>query len=148
MSQRISSPFGTIIIDQDDVGGLIKTISSDGEKKTHRHEPVSITPDVDIYEDHEALKLWVDLPGVDKDSIQVTVSGNALTINARTRQLNLEGGHWVRHERPVGSFVRHLRFGSEIDENGVVADYSDGTLILTIAKPRQSETRNIEVNIQ
>ena len=148
MSQRISSPFGAIIIDQDDVSGLIKTIGSDGEKKTRRHEPVSITPDVDIYEDSGALKLWMDLPGVDKDSIQVTVSGDALSVNARTRNLNLEGGHWVRHERPVGNFVRHLRFGSQIAENSVVANYSDGTLVLTIAKPKQSEARNIEVNIQ
>lgn len=148
MSQRISSPFGTIIIDQDDVGGLIKTLGGDGEKRTHRHESVSITPDVDIYEDNEALKLWMDLPGVDKDSIQVTVSGNALAVNARTRKLNLEGGHWVRHERPIGNFVRHLRFGSDIDGGGVVANYSDGTLVLTIAKPKQSEARNIEINIQ
>ena len=148
MSQRISSPFGTIIIDQDDMSGLIRTINNDGERKTRRHESVSITPDVDIYEDGGVLKLWMDLPGVDKDSIQVTVSGNALALNARTRKLNLEGGHWVRHERPVGNFVRHLRFGSEIDESSVVAHYSDGTLVLTITKPKQSETRNIEVNIQ
>ncbi len=148
MSQRISSPFGTIIIDQDDVSGLIKTVGGDGEKKTRRHEPVSITPDVDIYEDSGALKLWMDLPGVDKDSIRVTVSGNMLAVNARTRKLNLEGGHWVRRERPVGDFVRHLRFGSEISEGSVVADYSDGTLVLTITKPRQSEARNIAVNIQ
>ena len=147
MSKRISSPFGTIIIDQDDMSGLIKSINNDGEQKARRHESVAMTPNVDIYEDSQSLRLWMDLPGVDKDSIQVTVSGNEVAVNARTQKLNLEGGHWVRHERPVGNFVRHLRFGAAIDESSVVADYSDGTLVLTIAKPEQSESRNIEVNM-
>ena len=147
MSKRISSPFGTIIIDQDDMSGLIKSINNDGEQKARRHESVAMTPNVDIYEDSRSLRLWMDLPGVDKDSIQVTVSGNEVAVNARTQKLNLEGGHWVRHERPVGNFVRNLRFGAAIDESGIVADYSDGTLVLTIAKPEQSETRNIEVNM-
>ncbi len=147
MSKRISSPFGTIIIDQDDMSGLIKSINNDGEQKIRRHESVAMTPNVDIYEDSQSLRLWMDLPGVDKDSIQVTVSGNQVAVNARTQKLNLEGGHWVRHERPVGSFVRNLRFGAAIDENGVVANYSDGTLVLTITKPEQSGTRNIEVNM-
>ncbi len=147
MSQRISSPFGTIIIDQDDMSGLIKSINNDGEQKTRRHESVAMTPNVDIYEDNQSLRLWMDLPGVDKDSIQVTVSGNQIAVNARTQKLNLEDGHWVRHERPVGSFVRTLRFSAAIDESGIVANYSDGTLVLTIAKPEQSGTRNIEVNM-
>jgi HSP20 family protein len=147
MSKRISSPFGTIIIDQDDMSGLIKSINNDGEQKARRHESVAMTPNVDIYEDSRSLRLWMDLPGVDKDSIQVTVSGNEVAVNARTQKLNLEGGHWVRHERPVGNFVRNLRFGAAIDESGIVADYSDGTLVLTIAKPEQSESRNIEVNM-
>ena len=147
MSKRISSPFGTIIIDQDDMSGLIKSINNDGEQKTRRHESVAMTPNVDIYEDSQSLRLWMDLPGVDKDSIQVTVSGNQIAVNARTQKLNLEDGHWVRHERPVGNFVRNLRFGAAIDESSVVADYSDGTLVLTIAKPEQSESRNIEVNM-
>lgn len=147
MSKRISSPFGTIIIDQDDMSGLIKSINNDGEQKARRHESVAMTPNVDIYEDSRSLRLWMDLPGVDKDSIQVTVSGNEVAVNARTQKLNLEGGHWVRHERPVGNFVRNLRFGAAIDESGIVADYSDGTLVLTIAKPEQSETRNIAVNM-
>ncbi len=147
MSKRISSPFGTIIIDQDDMSGLINSINNDGEQKARRHESVAMTPNVDIYEDSQSLRLWMDLPGVDKDSIQVTVSGNEVAVNARTQKLNLEGGHWVRHERPVGNFVRNLRFGAAIDESSVVADYSDGTLVLTIAKPEQSESRNIEVNM-
>ena len=147
MSKRISSPFGTIIIDQDDMSGLIKSINNDEEQKARRHESVAMTPNVDIYEDSRSLRLWMDLPGVDKDSIQVTVSGNQVAVNARTQKLNLEGGHWVRHERPVGNFVRNLRFGAAIDESGIVADYSDGTLVLTIAKPKQSESRNIAVNM-
>ena len=146
MSQTIRSPFGTVRIEDD--SSLITSLLGDGERRTHRHEPVSMTPNVDIYEDSAGFTIWMDLPGVDKDSIQVSVSGNSLSVNAQTKKLNQEGGHWVRHERPVGSFVRSMHLGRTVDADSISANYADGTLKLRIDKKDQSESKTIQVSME
>ena len=146
MPQTIRSPFGTVRIEDD--SSLISSLLGDGERRTHRHEPVSMTPNVDIYEDSAGFSVWMDLPGVDKDSIQVSVTGNSLAVNAKTKQLNQEGGHWIRHERPVGSYVRSLNMGQAVDADSISANYADGTLKLRIDKKDQSESKTIEVNME
>jgi len=148
MPQRISSPFGTVIIDEDSPGSLFQTLLGEGDKKTHRHEPVSMTPEVDIYEDDKQFTVWMDLPGVDKESIQVSVSGHRLSVNAETRKINREGGHWIRHERRVGAYVRTLQLGQAVNEETISANYADGTLILTLAKKEPVKSKTIEVNIE
>ena len=149
MAQTIRSPFGTVIIDEEGPNvSMFESFLGDHEKKTHRHQPVSMTPEVDIYEDNTHFTVLMDLPGVDKSSIQVAVSGNTLTVNAQTQKLNLTGGHWIRHERRVGTYVRALHLGQAVNPDSITANYADGTLKLNIAKKDQSAAKKIDVTIE
>ena len=137
MSKRISSPFGTVIIDD--------PLGHSEEPHPHRHETVSMTPEVDIYEHATGFSVWMDLPGADKDSLQVSVSGSTLSINAKTKLLNLDGGHWIRQERRTGQYIRNLQLGHSVETDGVSATFTEGTLILRINKKKPSKTVQIEV---
>ena len=147
MSQTIRSPFGTVIIDEDSPN-VFESLLGEHEKKTHRHQPVSMTPEVDIYEDNKQFTVWMDLPGIDKDTIHVTLTGSNLTVNAQTKKLNREGGHWIRYERRVGTYVRTLHLGHAVNPDSIKANYADGTLMLTIAKKDQSEAKKIDVTME
>ncbi len=146
MPQRIRSPFGTVFIDEDN-HSMIDSLFGDQEHRTRRHEPVSMTPDVDVYEDDNGFSIWMDLPGVDKGSIQVAITGSVLSVNANTQKLDLKGGHWVRHERRTGDYVRNLQLGQNVDANSVKANYADGTLKLDVNKKDQTESKAIKVDI-
>ena len=84
MAQRISSPFGTVYVDDQHTNALLEAL---GEKRSSRHDPVSMTPEVDIYENDTEFSIFMDLPGVDKESIQVSLSGVSLSVNAHTKKL-------------------------------------------------------------
>ena len=146
MVHRITSPFGTVYVDQDHPNPLIEALG-EGAKKAHRHDPVSITPDADIYESENEFLIWMDLPGVDKDTIQVSVSGVTLAVNAETKKLNMKSGHWIKLERRVGSFIRSLYLGEAVTADTIAANYADGTLKITISKEDRTETKQIEVKI-
>ena len=148
MPKTIRSPFGTVIIDEN-TPNVFESLFGDHEHKTHRHQhQTSMTPEVDIYEDDTSFIVFMDLPGIDKNSIQVSVSGSNLTVNAKTQQLNLDGGHWVRHERRVGTYVRNLHLGQAVNPDSIKANYADGTLKLTIAKKDQTTAKQIDVTIE
>jgi HSP20 family protein len=97
---------------------------------------------MDAYRRDEAFHVHFDLPGVDPDSIDVTVDKNVLNVKAERRWHREEGDEVVVHERPQGAFSRQLFLGDTLDPDGIQAEYDHGVLSLTIpvaerAKPRQ-----------
>jgi HSP20 family protein len=97
---------------------------------------------MDAYRRGEAFHVHFDLPGVDPDSIELTVDKNVLSVKAERRWQREEGDEIVVHERPEGTFNRQLFLGETLDTEGIQADYDQGVLTVTIpvaekAKPRQ-----------
>ena len=97
---------------------------------------------MDAYRRGDAFEVHFDLPGVDPDSIELTVDKNVLNVKAERRWAREEGDEIVVHERPEGSFSRQLFLGETLDTDGIQADYEQGVLSVTIpvaekAKPRQ-----------
>jgi HSP20 family protein len=97
---------------------------------------------MDAYRRGEAFHVHFDLPGVDPDSIDVTVDKNVLNVKAERHWPREEGDEIVVHERPEGAFSRQLFLGDTLDPDGIQAEYDHGVLSLTIpvaerAKPRQ-----------
>jgi HSP20 family protein len=97
---------------------------------------------MDAYRRGDAFQVHFDLPGVDADSIELTVDKNVLSVKAERRWQREEGDEVVVHERPEGSFSRQLFLGDTLDAEGIQADYEQGVLTVTIpvaekAKPRQ-----------
>lgn len=97
---------------------------------------------MDAYRQGHEFYVHFDLPGIDPDSIDLTVEQNVLTIRAERPQLSPDGAELIVSERPSGSFSRQLFLGETLDVDAIGADYHAGVLTLTIpvreaAKPRR-----------
>jgi len=102
-------------------------------------------PPVDIYEDDEGLILIVDLPGMQRDGIDLQIDDAGLTIEGERDRV--ESSNEIRLERPSGRFRRSFRIGIPIDPSGAQATYREGVLRVTIprAAPRGSARVRVEV---
>lgn len=107
---------------------------------------VSWKPAVDVLETAEAYIYRADLPGVGKDSINIEVEGNRLTINGE-RRLEAEPKIAVYHsiERETGLFERQFTLAGHVDIDGAEATYADGVLVLILPKCEEDRRGNVKV---
>ncbi len=101
-------------------------------------------PPVDLYDQTEQLVVRADLPGLDKNSIEVSVVRNTLTIKGEKRDDHTEGR--TRSERTFGSFSRSLALPAKVDSEKVTAAYRNGVLEITLPKAVESKPHKIAVN--
>jgi HSP20 family protein len=102
-------------------------------------EVVTVTPRVDVYENHDEILLIADFPGVPKDSLWVGLDGSELVIEGM--QLAHEGQPRVR---PM-AFSRTFRIPNTVDPNGVSAELAEGVLRVHLAKSEAAKPKRIEV---
>ncbi len=107
-------------------------------------------PTVDLQETDKAYVIQCDLPGLQKDKINVTVRDNLLTIQGiRESESTKEsdaGGFYAK-ERNYGSFARTINLPGPVDETQVKADYQNG--VLTVTLPKIGDTKSVQkVTIQ
>jgi HSP20 family protein len=109
------------------------------------NQKVNFMP-ADAYRSGERFYLHLDLPGVDPDSIDITVEKNNLTVTAE-RRWELEGDEQVLlNERPVGSFSRQFFLGESLDTDAIDAGYDHGVLTVTIPVAETAKARKIAVS--
>ncbi len=146
MVHKIASPFGGYYIYPDDPENLFQQML--GAKRPSVQETShELTPAVDIYEDNSAYHVNVEMPGVDKDAVNISCSGGTVTINADIDRIKHEGGHWVQHERRVGTYLRSIKFRAGIQPDKITASYRDGILQLTIPKKSDKE-KSISISVE
>lgn len=92
-------------------------------------------PPVDIYETETAFHMVADMPGANADQIAVDMDGDQLRISA---EIALEGYDTARWER-------RFSLNQAVDREQIDADYHDGVLSLTMAKPKEQQPRRIPV---
>ena len=97
---------------------------------------------MDAYRKGTDFYVHFDLPGINPDSIDLTVEQNVLTVRAERTPIAADGAEMIVSERPVGTFTRQLFLGETLDADAIAADYHSGVLTLTIpvreaAKPRK-----------
>jgi HSP20 family protein len=103
---------------------------------------------MDAYRKEDQFLLQFDLPGVEPDTIELTMDNNTLTVKAERQAPSLsEGVEALMAERAHGTFTRHVLLGDELDVSHIDASYNEGVLTLTIpvaeaAKPRRIEVRH------
>ncbi len=101
---------------------------------------------VDSYRNGDEFVIVFDLPGVDKDAIDIDVERNVLTVRAERRPVNL-GDDAVAHltERPLGIFSRQMFLGEALDTDHIDATYDNGVLVLRIPIAERAKPRKIAV---
>jgi HSP20 family protein len=100
---------------------------------------------IDAYREDDWFYVNVDLPGVDPDSIDLTVDQNVLTVKAE-RPTAGKDVELVVAERPHGTFTRQLFLGDTLDTGKLEAEYDAGVLTLRVPVAEQAKPRRISVS--
>jgi HSP20 family protein len=105
-------------------------------------------PAVNVWEDNDHLYVEAEVPGVKPENLDVTVSGNELTIKGERPEELPGDAAFHRRERGQGSFTRIVRLSSEVNADNVQAALNDGVLLLTLAKAEAAKPRKIKVKTE
>ncbi|MEO6627484.1 MAG: Hsp20/alpha crystallin family protein [Aquihabitans sp.] len=88
----------------------------------------------------------LDLPGVDADSIDLTVERNVLTVHAQRRRSAGDDLELLVGERPHGTFSRQMFLGDALDTDNIDAGYTDGVLTLKLPVAERAKPRRVPIN--
>ena len=89
--------------------------------------------------------VFLDVPGVDPEDIDVTVERNVVSVRARRAPAHQEGDEVIIDERPYGEFSRQLFLGDNLDSDRMSGDTRDGVLTLRIPVSEASEPRRVQL---
>ncbi len=103
------------------------------------------TPAVDIIEREDDIILKADMPGVDENSIDITLEKDLLTIYGRVEGEVPENQRLVISEYGTGDYQRTFTLSNEIDRDQIRATVKDGVLQLVLPKAETARTRKIPV---
>lgn len=102
---------------------------------------------MDVKETDDRYRLSLDLPGVSKDDVSITVEDNRLTIRGeRQEETRTEDEDVVRMERSFGQFYRTLRLPESINEEEITATFDDGVLSIDLPKTEKRTPTNISIS--
>lgn len=107
--------------------------------------PRSVWMPADAYRIGDRYFVHVDMPGVDPDSIDLTVEKNTLTVTAERRWELGEDTQVLLSERPQGSFTRRFMLGEGLDTDHIEAGYDHGVLTVSIPVAETARPRKIEI---
>jgi HSP20 family protein len=100
---------------------------------------------MDLYRSGDHYVLHADLPGVDPDSVDVSVDGGVLTVQAQRSERTELDVQWLSSERFTGAYMRRLSLGPDIDADHIAATYQNGVLTVTLPVAARATPRHIEV---
>lgn len=103
-------------------------------------------PAVDVFEDKDAVRIAVEVPGVNPDHIKISLEQHVLTISGEKQQVSEESTERVhRYERAYGSFSRSFTLPSTVDPDRIEAQTDNGVLSIVIPKAEKAKPRQIQV---
>ena len=118
----------------------------EAESTERMRSRVTFIPRSDIYETEEFVVVTLDIPGVNKEAIDVTLEKNVLSVNGNSSHGAPDGYTMAFGEFQTGDYERSFRLTDEIDRNGIEAVYEDGVLKLTLPKAEEVKSKKIKVS--
>src|SRR3972149_9996245 len=105
-------------------------------------------PAVDIFDNDNEIVLKAELPGLNKEDIDIHVEENLLTLRGeRKREEEIKEKGYFRSERAYGTFSRSFTLPATVAANKIGASYKDGILTVTLPKAEEAKPRQIEVKV-
>jgi HSP20 family protein len=101
-------------------------------------------PSADVYERETEYVVVLDLPGIDRSSLDISIDKDRLFIRGK-RDVDSENRR--RAERPHGRFSRKFTLPSHVDQASISAEYKDGELRVTLPRRKQQESKRIEIKV-
>jgi HSP20 family protein len=103
-------------------------------------------PAVDVYEDDSKYVVKAELPGVDKEDIQISLVGRILSLKGeRSDDKEIKDDKVYRRECSYGRFERSFALPSEVDPDSIKAEYKDGVLKIEVPVPEERKPKQISV---
>jgi HSP20 family protein len=105
------------------------------------------SPALDLYQSNDNVVAVVELPGMRKEDIEISLHDGALTISGeRKRESSSNGENAERTERYIGRFRRSIALPTRVDASRVSATYRDGILTVTLPKAEEVKPKQIQVS--
>lgn len=104
-------------------------------------------PKVDVIDRDDEVVVRAEVPGVEKDNLDVSVSDNTVTIKGESRhEEKEEKGDYYRCEISRGAFTRTVALPHYVDSEGAKAKFADGVLELTLPKVEKAKRRTVKID--
>ena len=104
-------------------------------------------PKIDVIERDNEVVVRAEVPGVDKNDLDVSVSDNTLTIKGSTRhEEKEEKGDYYRHEISTRAYNRMVALPTDVDGTKAKASFKDGVLELTLPKTEKARRHSIKLD--
>ncbi|SFG79657.1 Hsp20/alpha crystallin family protein [Neptunomonas qingdaonensis] len=106
-------------------------------------------PAIDVHETDSKYLVNVDLPGIKKEDIHVSLENGILTVKGETNTEEKEekDGKLIRQERHTGSYMRQFTVGADVSPDAIDAKFENGVLSLELNKVETSEPKKLEIKV-
>jgi|SRR4051812_2308937 len=102
-------------------------------------------PSTDVYETEEALTLVMEMPGVERKDVTVSLENDVLRVQGQIDFSKYEGMKPVYTEYNIGHYTRSFALSSKVDQDNISAQLEDGVLTLTLPKAKEVQPRRIAI---
>jgi len=131
---------------RDEINNLFEgTARSNGARQAQLFNGWS--PALDLYQTNDDIVAVVELPGMRKEDIELSLHDGMLTIKGERVEEGSGDDKTARTERFVGKFCRSISLPTRVDANQVNASYKDGILTVTLPKAEEAKPKQIQVNV-
>jgi len=106
-------------------------------------------PLTNVVEKDDGYSITIELPGVKKEDVKITLVENSLTIKGeKKKEEKVEDKNYYRMERTFGSFQRTFHLPNEVDASKVKASFKDGILNISLVKKEEAKPKEISIKVQ
>ena len=102
-------------------------------------------PYTDVYETDEALTVLMEMPGVAREAVDITLENDTLRVEGKIDFSKYQGMDPVYTEYNIGHYTRSFALSSKVDRDQISADLQDGVLTLTLPKAAEARPRRIQI---
>jgi HSP20 family protein len=120
-----------------------REVAGTGAERTR--DRLAFVPRADVYETEDAIVVVADMPGVDENTVDITLEDNVLTINGYVDSEQPEGYSLAHAEYRVGDYLRAFTLSDQIQRDGIEATVKDGVLRLYLPKVTAAPMRRIPI---
>jgi len=139
-------PFRDLTLLQDRINQLFDDSLVRQERQSATNE--AWVPMVDISEDENEIVLWVDLPGINQEEVDITINGDQLTIKGE-KKINLGNQRkFLRRERIMGPFSRTFQLNLPVETEKITASYHNGVLEVHLPKPVETKPKKVSIQAE
>jgi len=119
------------------------------ERWLKTEEFMASAPALDIYEDKDDIVIKAELPGLEKDDVEVNMMDHTLTIKGeKKKEAEVKEENYYRSERSYGSFARTLQLPTDVQADKVKASFKNGVLEVRLPKTEEAKTKAIKVKVE